>query len=128
MPQGTGRPASNMRWPAIGAVMGALSLFLTVMVGLLLLLPQRGDLRIELTAHGGGQVSRAEIFVDGQGRYLGEVVASDRLMHNKYSPHLFGYFGHFGYYGNVGRYSEPGKMGMIGLPMGFVDIDVTRLG
>jgi serine/threonine-protein kinase len=67
LPQQAG-PRLPIRWPAIGAVMGALSLFLTVMVGVLLLLPQRGDLRIELTAPGGGQVSRAEIFVDGQKR------------------------------------------------------------
>jgi serine/threonine-protein kinase len=67
-PRPMARPVAKGRWPLVATLAGTMSLLITLAVGVLWLMPPRGVLRIELTAPQGGQVSRAEVFVDGQKR------------------------------------------------------------
>ena len=75
----------------------------------------------------GHWIEREKIFVNLQGRYLGEIVGENRLLMNKYSPHKFTYFGHFGRFESLGRYEDTGRIGIIGVPSGFADLDATQL-
>lgn len=67
------------------------------------------------------------VFIDMDGRYLGEPYGDDRLIFQKRSPHLRTRFGRYGNYGNVGNYGRPGRMGRISLPYGFEDVNPLRL-
>lgn len=70
---------------------------------------------------------REGIFIDMQGRYLGEIVAKDRLLYRTNSPYQSVNFGIYGNYGNVGNYGNPGNYGSIGMIGGFVDVPDDRL-
>lgn len=68
-----------------------------------------------------------DIFIDMNGRYLGEIIHDNRLMSRRNSPYKTTNFGIYGNYGNVGNYGNPGNHGSIGTIGGFEDIDPTRL-
>ncbi|MCM3603206.1 hypothetical protein M3175_20925 [Robertmurraya korlensis] len=58
---------------------------------------------------------REEIFIDMNGRYLGEIVKENRLMYKNNSPYKNTNFGVYGNYGNIGNYGNPGNYGSIGI-------------
>ncbi len=76
----------------------------------------------------GHWLERQEIFIDQKGRYLGELYERQRLLHNKYSPHLYNFFGLLGQFGTIGKNEDPGRVGIIGMPLGYADVDPGRLG
>lgn len=51
------------------------------------------------------------IFVDMRGRYLGEVVGTNRLLYRNNSPYKSVCYGSHGNYGNVGSYGNYGNIG-----------------
>jgi hypothetical protein len=59
------------------------------------------------------------------GRYLGELIADDRLLRRTNSPYRSTNFGNYGNYGNAGNYGNPGRRGRIGSVAGFEDVDVS---
>ncbi|MBY2985684.1 hypothetical protein [Rhizobium leguminosarum] len=63
------------------------------------------------------------IFIDMTGRYLGELVSTNRLLYRVNSPHRSVNYGNYGNYGNVGNYGNPGNHGSIGTISGFRDIE-----
>lgn len=63
------------------------------------------------------------IFIDMQGRYLGEVVHDNRLMYNNASGYRSTNFGNYGNYGNAGNYGNPGHHGSIGAIGGYTDVE-----
>lgn len=67
------------------------------------------------------------IFIDMNGRYLGEIVHGDRLMYAKQSPYRSTHYGNYGNYGNAGNYGNPGNAGSVGSVSGFVDIETPWL-
>ena len=67
------------------------------------------------------------IFIDMNGRYLGEIVCDNRLMYNMSSPYRSMSFGSYGNYGNVGNYGNPVNYGSIGSIGGFKDIETPWL-
>ena len=67
------------------------------------------------------------IFIDMAGRYLGEVVAGNRLMSNAASAFQRARFGPLGNFGNAGSYGNPGNAGDVGTCGGFKDIPADRL-
>jgi hypothetical protein len=60
-----------------------------------------------------------------KGKYLGEIVQSNRLMYNRNSSHKSTNYGNYGNYGNVGNYENPGNVGSIGSISGYEDINLT---
>lgn len=68
-----------------------------------------------------------KIFIDMNGRYLGEIVSGNRLMANRGSPYKSMNFGSYGNYGNAGNYGNPGNCGSIGTIGGYEDIAPDRL-
>lgn len=75
----------------------------------------------------GHLVKNQGIFIDMQGRYLGEIVAGDRLMYNRSSGYQSTNFGNYGDYGNAGNYGNPGNAGSIGGVGGYDDVDANWL-
>lgn len=67
------------------------------------------------------------IFIDMNGRYLGEIVFENRLLYNRSSPYRSSNFGVYGNYGNVGNYGNYGNAGSIGLPGGFSDVEEDNI-
>jgi hypothetical protein len=67
------------------------------------------------------------VFVDLQGRYLGEVVRANRLMENLRSPHKATAFSCNGDYGDGGNYGSPRSPGSVGKVAGHSDIETDRL-
>jgi len=67
------------------------------------------------------------IFIDMSGRYLGEIVQTNRLMYNRSSSHKSVSYGNYGNYGNVGNYGNPGNYGSIGSIGGYEDIKTPWL-
>jgi len=68
-----------------------------------------------LEAHG--------IFIDMNGRYLGEIIQNNRLMYRQGNSHKSINYGTYGNYGNVGNYGNPGNHGNIGTIGGFENIE-----
>jgi len=75
----------------------------------------------------GHWMQQEAIFIDMRGRYLGEIVLSDRLLYHSASPYRSVNFGNYGNYGNAGNYGNPGNHGSIGSQSGFVDVDADWL-
>lgn len=75
----------------------------------------------------GHYIESAGIFIDMHGRYMGEVMSSNRLVCSRTSPHRNVNYGNYGNYGNVGNYGNPGNYGAIGLPGGYGDVDADWL-
>lgn len=70
----------------------------------------------------GHYLERECIFIDMNGRYLGEIIFDNRLMYNTMSSYKNMNYGVYGNYGNVGNYGNPGCYGSIGVPGGYRDI------
>ena len=75
----------------------------------------------------GHLMAKLGVFVDLQGRYLGEVVRSNRLMENHRSPHRETAFSCNGDYGDAGNYGCPGSPGSVGKVAGHCDVEADRL-
>ncbi|WP_246061789.1 hypothetical protein [Paenibacillus oralis] len=75
----------------------------------------------------GHYLEKYNIFIDMQGKYLGEIIYKNRLAYNNSNPYRSTNFGSYGNYGNVGNYGNPGNYGSIGLPGGFKDIELYKL-
>ncbi len=75
----------------------------------------------------GHWMEQQEIFIDMSGRYLGEIVRTDRLLYRTGSPYRSMNFGNYGNYGNAGNYGNPGNHGNAGSQPGFVDVDANWL-
>lgn len=75
----------------------------------------------------GHLIERAGIFIDMQGRYLGEIVMENRLLYLRNSPHLSVNYGNYGNYGNIGNYGNPGNHGITGVVAGYGDIQTPWL-
>lgn len=75
----------------------------------------------------GHLLSQHGVFIDMQGRYLGEIVQGNRLLCNRHSPHRSLNYGVYGNYGNCGNYGNPGNYGSIGMVAGYDDIPPSRL-
>lgn len=73
----------------------------------------------------GHYISGDEIFIDMNGRYMGEIVYEDHLMYNNHSPYRSTNYGIYGNYGNVGNYGNPGIYSSISRPAGYVDLEVN---
>jgi hypothetical protein len=67
------------------------------------------------------------IFIDMSGRYLGEIVQTNRLMYNRSSPYKDMTYANFGNFGNAGNYGNPGNYGNIGTVDGFEDVSTSWL-
>jgi hypothetical protein len=68
-----------------------------------------------------------KIFIGMNGRYLGEIVARDRLLFRTNSPYLSTNFGIYGNYGNAGNCGDPGRRGSVGTVAGFTDVEAPWL-
>jgi len=67
------------------------------------------------------------IFIDMNGRYLGEIMLKNRLVYNPNSSHRSLNYGSYGNYGNVGNYGNPGHYGSIGSVPGYEDVSTPWL-
>jgi hypothetical protein len=76
----------------------------------------------------GHYIEGEDIFIDMDGRYLGEIVYDNRLLYRNNSPHRSVNYGNHGNYGSVGNYGNPGNHGSIGSVGGFVDVTEDKLG
>ena len=70
----------------------------------------------------GHYLEKEKIFIDMQGRYLGEIVSENRLLYNESNSHKFTNFGVYGNFGNIGNYGNPGNYGSIGNISGYKDV------
>jgi serine/threonine-protein kinase len=50
----------------VGIILSVVALVAVIGIGVFMMLPKKGTLKIDITAKGGGAVDKAEIFVDGQ--------------------------------------------------------------
>lgn len=75
----------------------------------------------------GHYLPHLSIFIDINGRYLGEIVHENRLMLNRSSPYRSTNFGVHGNAGNAGNYGHPGHAGSVGCIAGYDDIPSDRL-
>ncbi len=75
----------------------------------------------------GHRIEAQGIFIDMQGRYLGEIVQNNRLMYNHSSGYQSTNFGSYGDYGNAGNYGNPGNVGDIGSIAGYRDVETDWL-
>ena len=67
------------------------------------------------------------VFIDLEGRYLGEVVRANRLMANRRSPHREAAFCVHGDYGDAGNYGSPRSLRSVGKVAGHDDVPADRL-
>ncbi|TCM68068.1 hypothetical protein EC844_10650 [Acinetobacter calcoaceticus] len=78
--------------------------------------------------HNIGHLSVQEgVFIDLNGRYLGEIVLNNRLLYNSISPFKTSSFAVKGNYGNAGSFGNPGSFGSIGMLGGYQDIEAGWL-
>jgi len=75
----------------------------------------------------GHYLENYKIFIDLNGKYLGEIMFNNRLLYNKQNPWKGTNFGIYGNYGNVGNYGNPGNYGSIGYISGYGDIEIEKL-
>jgi hypothetical protein len=75
----------------------------------------------------GHLLTKLGVFVDLEGRYLGEIVRANRLMENNKSPHRETAFSVNGDYGHAGNYGSPGSPGSVGRVAGHADVKPDRL-
>lgn len=75
----------------------------------------------------GHYLENQQIFIDMDGRYLGEIVSDNRLMRSNHSGYASANFGNYGNYGNVGNYGNPGNAGSVGSFGGYSDIQAEWL-
>jgi hypothetical protein len=72
-------------------------------------------------------LSQFGIFIDMEGRYLGEIVQGNRLMYRHHCPHTSANYGTYGDFGNCGDYGTPEDPGSIGMIPDYEDVDPSRL-
>jgi hypothetical protein len=72
-------------------------------------------------------LSQFGIFIDMEGRYLGEIVQGNRLMCRRHSPHTSANYGTYGDFGNRGDFGTPEDQGTIGMIPDYEDVPATRL-
>jgi len=87
-----------------------------------------GQLHVPTGQNIGHYLKDYNFFIDMNGYYLGEIVLTNRLMHNLNNAHQNTCFGNYGNYGNVGNYGNPGNYGSIGGVVGYKDVDKNKLG
>lgn len=75
----------------------------------------------------GHSLKGQNVFIDMNGRYMGEIVHKNRLMYCSSSPHRSVNYGNYGNYGNAGNYGNPGNYGSIGSVGGFTDLPAPWL-
>jgi hypothetical protein len=85
---------------------------------------QAGRLYTPMGRSIGHFVSEYGIYIDMKGRYLGELMYDNRLLYNRNSPFRSTPFGMWGDYGTITTYAPPGKIGAIGLPGGYQDVEL----
>lgn len=73
----------------------------------------------------GHKLAEDSVFIDMKGKYLGEIVQTDRLLYNSQSPYRTMNYGCMGNFGSIGSFGSPGAIGAISLPSGFSDVDRT---
>lgn len=86
-----------------------------------------GQLHAPTGSNIGHYLESQKIFIDMQGRYLGEIVMKNRLMFQNSSQHKSTNYGNHGNYGNIGNYGNPGNHGNIGSIGGYRDISTPWL-
>jgi hypothetical protein len=69
-------------------------------------------------------VSDYGIYINQKGRYIGEVMYENRFFFNRLSPFRSTAFGMWGNYGALTIFGSPRKVGRIGLPSGYEDIEL----
>src|SRR5215217_4247379 len=83
----------------------------------------------QLYASGGANIGRylptEKIFVDLEGRYLGELVHNDRLMYKIGSSYRSKVFGDQGMRSSAGSFGNPGHQNNIGTITGYEDIPAS---
>lgn len=75
----------------------------------------------------GHYLAKERIFVDLQGRYLGEIVRSDRLLYHVSSPYRQKTFSELGTHSSAGNFGNPGTKSNIGSITGYEDVPESRL-
>ncbi|MCC6456498.1 MAG: hypothetical protein IT328_16195 [Caldilineaceae bacterium] len=75
----------------------------------------------------GHYLDKEQIFIDMDGRYLGEIIYNDRLMANVSSPHKSKTFSDYGTHSSAGNLGNPGTHSSIGKVSGYDDIPPSRL-
>ena len=65
-----------------------------------------------------------QIFIDMDGKYLGEILYKNRLIFNYSSPYKSINFGMRGNYGSIGSYGNYGNCGSIGLLANYSDVNL----
>ena len=69
------------------------------------------------------------VFIDRQGRYLGEIVQHDRLLYNLVSPHCTAHFGtQQRSAGRIGSVGDVGRREPIARVRGYMDLTPAHLG
>jgi hypothetical protein len=82
----------------------------------------RGQLHAPRGPNIGHWLENQQIFIDMHGRYLGEIIAEDRLMYRTNSAYRSTNFGNHGNYGSAGNYGNPGRRAVMARPGGFADV------
>jgi len=75
----------------------------------------------------GHYIESKKIFIDMKGFYLGEIVATNRLLYRIDNAYINTCFGAYGDYENIGNYGNRWNCGSIGQVSGFEDIVAERL-
>jgi hypothetical protein len=92
--------------------------------GLHIATEENGRLYTPRGANIGHSISDYGIFINKKGRYIGEIMYENRFFFNRLSPFRSTAFGMWGDYGTITIYGPPGKLGRIGLPSGYEDIEL----
>ncbi len=71
----------------------------------------------------GHYLAKEKIFIDMNGRYLGEIVDGNRLLYNDCSLNKTIMFGVYGDYGFIGNYGNYGNIGALLFP-GYSDVRI----
>ena len=72
----------------------------------------------------GHYLPNQKIFIDMNGRYMGEIVNGNRLMYRTNSGYSNTSYGSYGNYGNIGNYGNPGNIGSCGTIAGYKDVEI----
>jgi len=72
----------------------------------------------------GHYLSSQQIFIDMQGRYLGEIIYEKRLAYKTNSQYRSTSFGSYGNYGSIGNYGNYGSIGSISSISGYRDVEI----
>ena len=87
----------------------------------------KGQLHAPSGKNIGHYMESEQFFIDMSGRYLGEIIQSNRLMYNRSSTYKGINYGVYGDYGNAGNFGNPGNNGSIGVIHGYEDVKTPWL-